>query len=72
MINLKSKVALITGGTKGIGYAVAESLLAEGISVAITGRTEEAAHSAAKSLNTNGNDSARAIGLASDVRSFES
>lgn len=72
MINLKSKVALITGGTKGIGYSVAESLLAEGISVAITGRTEEAAHSAAKSLNTNGNDSARAIGLASDVRSFES
>ena len=72
MINLKSKVALITGGTKGIGYAVAESLLAEGISVAITGRTEEAAHRAAKSLNTNGNDSARAIGLASDVRSFES
>ncbi len=72
MENLKFKVALITGGTKGIGYAVAESLLKQGIYVAITGRTEESAKDAAKQLNAYGNDLAHAIGLASDVRSFES
>ena len=72
MENLRFKVALITGGTKGIGYAVAESLLRQGIYVAITGRTEEGAKDAATQLNANGNDLAHAIGLASDVRSFES
>ena len=72
MENLRFKVALVTGGTKGIGYAVAESLLKQGVSVAITGRTVEGAKDAAKELNADGNDLAHAIGLASDVRSFES
>ena len=72
MDNLRFKVALITGGTKGIGYAVAESLLKQGVYVAITGRTEESAKEAAKRLNSNGNDLAHAIGLPSDVRSFKS
>jgi len=72
MESLRFKVALITGGTKGIGYAVAESLLKQGVYVAITGRTEEGAKDAAKQLNANGNDLAHAIGLPSDVRSFES
>ncbi|MFT5436384.1 MAG: 3-oxoacyl-[acyl-carrier protein] reductase [Ulvibacter sp.] len=72
MKSLRFKVALITGGTKGIGYAVAESLLKQGIYVAITGRTEEGAKDAAKQLNAGGSDLAHAIGLVSDVRSFES
>jgi NAD(P)-dependent dehydrogenase (short-subunit alcohol dehydrogenase family) len=72
MENIKFKVALITGGTKGIGYAVAESLLKQGVYVAITGRTEEGAKDAAMQLNANGNDLVYAIGLASDVRSFKS
>jgi 3-oxoacyl-[acyl-carrier protein] reductase len=72
MENLRFKVAFITGGTKGIGYAVAESLLKQGINVAITGRTLEGASNAAKELNANGNDLAYAIGLASDVRSYKS
>ncbi|MFT7034177.1 MAG: 3-oxoacyl-[acyl-carrier protein] reductase [Cyclobacteriaceae bacterium] len=72
MEDLRFKVALITGGTKGIGYAVAESLLKQGVNVAITGRTEEGAKDAARQLNENENDLARAIGLASDVRSFKS
>jgi len=72
MEDLRFKVALITGGTKGIGYAVAESLLKQGISVAVTGRTAEGAKEAADKLNADGNDLAHAIGLASDVRSFES
>ncbi|MFT5237419.1 MAG: 3-oxoacyl-[acyl-carrier protein] reductase [Flavobacteriaceae bacterium] len=72
MKSLRFKVALITGGTKGIGYAVAESLLKQGIYVAITGRTEEGAKDAAKQLNASGSDLAHAIGIVSDVRSFES
>ena len=72
MNNLQNKVALITGGTKGIGFGVAQSLLAQGINVAITGRSLESAKAAALQLNEVGNDSVHAIGLASDVRSYVS
>lgn len=72
MNDLGKKSALITGGTKGIGYGIAEVMMKEGINVAITGRTKETADAAAKKLNANGNDRAQAIGLEADVRSYES
>lgn len=72
MQNIRGKVALITGGTKGIGYGIAEALLKQGVNVAITSRSQEAADAAVRELNSNGNDSATAIGIAADVRSFES
>ncbi len=72
MNDLGKKSALITGGTKGIGYGIAEALMNEGINVAITGRTKETAEEAAKKLNSEGNDRAQAIGLEADVRNFES
>ena len=72
MNDLGNKSALITGGTKGIGYGIAEALLKEGINVAITGRTKKTAEEAAKRLNSNGNDRAQAIGLEADVRNYES
>lgn len=72
MNDLGTKSALITGGTKGIGYGIAEALLKEGINVAITGRNKESAEDAAKKLNANGNDRARAIGIEADVRNYES
>ncbi|CAM3416644.1 SDR family oxidoreductase [Aequorivita lipolytica] len=72
MNDLGNKSALITGGTKGIGYGIAEALLKEGINVAITGRTKETAVEAAKKLNAHGNDRAQAIGLEADVRNYES
>jgi len=65
---LKNKVAIITGGSKGIGYGIAEACLAAGMNVAITSRSQEAADKAAQSLSS---DSDRIIGIASDVRNFE-
>ena len=44
------KVALVTGGSKGIGYACAERLLADGFAVAICARNAEEADAAAKNL----------------------
>lgn len=72
MINIQGKVALITGGTKGIGYGIAEALLAQGVNVAITSRNKEAAEKAAMKLNSKGNDSCYAIGLEADVRKLDS
>lgn len=72
MNDLQNKSALITGGTKGIGYGIAEALLKQGINVAITGRTKKTAEEAAKKLNSHGNDRAQAIGLEADVRDYKS
>jgi NAD(P)-dependent dehydrogenase (short-subunit alcohol dehydrogenase family) len=63
------KTALVTGGSKGIGYSVAESLINEGVKVAITSRSPEAAAEAAASLNAL--RPGYALGLVADVRSAE-
>ncbi len=69
MNQLKDKVALITGGTKGIGYGVAEAMMKMEMKVIITGRTEDAAKAAANQLNQLG--TGKALGLVADVRDFD-
>lgn len=64
-MHLKNKVAYITGGTKGIGFGIAKSLLAEGMNVAISGRTSEGVQNAIQQLNTSDE---RILGIVSDVR----
>lgn len=72
MENLKDKVALITGGTKGIGKGIAESLLAMGMKVAITSRSSNSAEDAATDLKRNNNNEGEVFGLEADVTDFAS
>lgn len=49
-LNLKDKTALVTGSTKGIGFAIASQLAQEGAHVIINGRTEEAVKKAVEHI----------------------
>lgn len=66
MQSLKNKVAFITGGTKGIGYGIAEALIDQGMRVVITGREHDVAIAAAQELKGD------SLGLAADVRDLGS
>lgn len=70
MQNLEGKTALITGGSKGIGYGIAASLMEHGMKVGITSRSQSSADEAASALNKAGKG--EALGLEADVRSHES
>jgi len=65
-----SKTVIITGGTKGIGLGIAESLLDDGYNVAITSRSQESAAEIEKQLaNKHGN---KIMGIECDVRDYKS
>ena len=64
------RTALITGGSKGIGYGVADVLINEGVKVAITSRSSVAAELAAAKLNEI--KAGYALGIAADVRDLAS
>jgi len=67
MESLKGKTAIVTGGTRGIGRAIAERLLREGASVAICGRSADSATRAASEMKPLG----KVIGLGADVTNLE-
>jgi len=54
LFNLDDKVALVTGGSRGIGYMMAQGLLQAGAKVYITARTEEVCRQAAGDLSQYG------------------
>ena len=65
---LQRKVALITGGNRGIGLAIARALIAQGCDVVMAAREESTLKRAAKEI---GGTRARAIPVVCDVRDFE-
>ncbi|MGW3646308.1 SDR family oxidoreductase [Streptomyces sp. NPDC000878] len=52
-LGLKDRVYVVTGGTRGLGYAVARELVADGAKVVVTGRDEKRAAEAAAELGPN-------------------
>lgn len=69
-MSLNQKTAFITGGTKGIGLAIARAMLAEGMKVAFTGRHESSVSELEAALN--GQYPGQVLGLVSDVRDYNS
>ena len=54
MFDLNSKVAIVTGSTRGIGKAIAAQLASAGAKVIISGRTQETCDKVSKELNDKG------------------
>jgi 3-oxoacyl-[acyl-carrier protein] reductase len=63
-MNIDGKTAIVTGGTKGIGYAIAEHLVSAGASVMICGRDRDELTAAVDKLASGG----KAFGKLCDVR----
>lgn len=66
MNDLSGKTALVTGGSKGIGYSVAEAMVGAGMNVAVTSRSESEVKESAEHLGSAG--SGKAEGFRCDVR----
>jgi NAD(P)-dependent dehydrogenase (short-subunit alcohol dehydrogenase family) len=69
MSNLRDKVAIVTGGSRGIGFAVAQALLQRGAKVVITGTQEQALARAAGDLEKIARD-APVLPVRADVRRY--
>ncbi len=67
MSTLKDKIVVVTGSTRGFGFAIAKSMLEAGATVAITGRSQQAVDNSLASLQPKG----RVSGFVMDVREEE-
>ena len=65
-LGLKGKVALVSGASKGLGFAVAKALAAEGAQVSISSRDEAAIRAAAERIQQE--TGAKVVSMAVDVR----
>jgi len=69
MQSIRGQVAIVTGGSRGIGFAIARSLVAEGVQVAVTGRDAAHLSAARPKLEAAGPSSVET--LQADVRSYD-
>jgi NAD(P)-dependent dehydrogenase (short-subunit alcohol dehydrogenase family) len=69
MVNLTGKSAIVTGGSRGIGRAIAKALVGAGANVAITARIEPDIENALSELSTIGPGTAS--GYVCDVRHYD-
>lgn len=67
---LEGKVAIVTGGTRGIGLAIVKAFLEEGATVALFGSRKETADKAVDAIKQENAD-AKVMGLAPDLTSYE-
>jgi 3-oxoacyl-[acyl-carrier protein] reductase len=65
-MDLSGKKAVVTGGTKGIGYAIARALIAGGVDVVVSARHEDEIEQTVDQLNELG--PGRCAGFVCDVR----
>jgi NAD(P)-dependent dehydrogenase (short-subunit alcohol dehydrogenase family) len=70
LFDLNGRVALVTGGSKGLGYAIAAALASAGADVALASRHSEACGAAVARLERD--FGRRAVGLQADVTDFAS
>jgi 3-oxoacyl-[acyl-carrier protein] reductase len=70
-LGLEGKVALVTGGSKGVGRGVADALVAEGCHVCICSRDEEEVRRAAEEIEDAGAGSASVLAVAADLTDGE-
>ena len=66
-MELAGRIAIVTGGTRGIGRAIASSLVKAGVQVAITARREQDLAQATSQLNQHG----KVAGYVCDVRNYD-
>lgn len=66
MSTFTGRTALITGGSKGIGYGIAQALVQQGMNIVITARNEAEVLAAAETLSNAG--PGQALGISCDVR----
>jgi NAD(P)-dependent dehydrogenase (short-subunit alcohol dehydrogenase family) len=69
MLDLEGKVAVVTGGSKGIGYAVAVALCEAGADVVVASRDASEIERAASQVDLAGHG--RAVGVEADVRELD-
>lgn len=69
-MNLRGKVAVVTGGTRGIGWAIARRLLERGATTAITGTNLRSVEEAVRALRGVPNG-ANVVPVRADVRQYE-
>ncbi len=65
---MKDKIAVVTGGTKGIGYAIAESLAKSGASVFICGRSQTEVDSSVERLAEFGKVAGRGCDIRDEIQ----